>query len=181
MLATVDAGGQDEYRAVCAGVVRPAARTAQVSGRFRFSFALVPVARNSILLVIVGLVFHRFLKHSYPHKAKAVMLGRPRAARNLAATGHWLARPRSTGCFCDACCSLCSRALSIAMAACVLLEPAGGISQHLRLNRGGVGHSTQQRPHGFAPAVSHSACSARNQRRQRSGGYISSPAVENLR
>ena len=40
---------------------------------FSFRFALVPVALNSILLVIVGLVFHRFSKHSYPHKAKAVM------------------------------------------------------------------------------------------------------------
>lgn len=38
-----------------------------------FSFALVPVALNSVLLVILGLVFHRFSKHSYPHKAKVVM------------------------------------------------------------------------------------------------------------
>ena len=38
-----------------------------------FGFALVPVALNSILLVILGLVFHRFSKHSYPHKAKVVM------------------------------------------------------------------------------------------------------------
>ena len=40
---------------------------------FSFGFALVPVALNSILLVILGLVFHRFTKHSYPHKAKVVM------------------------------------------------------------------------------------------------------------
>ncbi len=38
-----------------------------------FGFALAPVALNSILLVIVGLVFHRFTRHSYPHKAKVVM------------------------------------------------------------------------------------------------------------
>lgn len=38
-----------------------------------FGFALVPVALNSILLVILGLVFHRFSKHSYPHKPKLVV------------------------------------------------------------------------------------------------------------
>ena len=38
-----------------------------------FSFALVPVALNSVLLVILGLIFHRFSKHSYPHRAKVVM------------------------------------------------------------------------------------------------------------
>lgn len=38
-----------------------------------FSFALVPVALNSILLVIIGLIFHRFTRHSYPHKPKVVM------------------------------------------------------------------------------------------------------------
>ncbi len=31
----VDAGGQDEYRGVCAGVVLPTARTAHVSGQGR--------------------------------------------------------------------------------------------------------------------------------------------------
>ena len=35
-----------------------------------FGFALVPVALNSILLVILGLIFHRFSRHSYPHKAE---------------------------------------------------------------------------------------------------------------
>lgn len=38
-----------------------------------FSFALVPVALNSVLLVLLGLAFHRFSSHSYPHRAKAVM------------------------------------------------------------------------------------------------------------
>lgn len=38
-----------------------------------FGFALMPVALNSVLLVILGLVFHRFSQHSYPHKPKAVM------------------------------------------------------------------------------------------------------------
>jgi CBS domain-containing membrane protein len=38
-----------------------------------FGFALVPVALNSILLVILGLIFHRFSSHTYPHKPKAVM------------------------------------------------------------------------------------------------------------
>ena len=40
---------------------------------FSFGFAFVPVALNSILLVILGLVFHRFSRHSYPHKPKLVM------------------------------------------------------------------------------------------------------------
>ncbi|PZF75711.1 hypothetical protein DK847_17080 [Aestuariivirga litoralis] len=40
---------------------------------YSFGFAFVPVALNSILLVILGLVFHRFSKHSYPHRAKVVM------------------------------------------------------------------------------------------------------------
>lgn len=38
-----------------------------------FSFAIVPVALNSILLVVLGLIFHRFTRHSYPHKAQAAM------------------------------------------------------------------------------------------------------------
>jgi CBS domain-containing membrane protein len=37
-----------------------------------FGFAFVPVALNSILLVILGLIFHRFSGLSYPHRAKAV-------------------------------------------------------------------------------------------------------------
>ena len=40
---------------------------------FSFGFAFLPVALNSILLVILGLVFHRFSRHSYPHKPKLVM------------------------------------------------------------------------------------------------------------
>ena len=38
-----------------------------------FGFAFIPVALNSILLVILGLIFHRFSKHSYPHKPRVVM------------------------------------------------------------------------------------------------------------
>jgi CBS domain-containing membrane protein len=37
-----------------------------------FGFAFVPVALNSILLVILGLIFHRFSGLSYPHRAKVV-------------------------------------------------------------------------------------------------------------
>lgn len=37
-----------------------------------FSFALVPVALNSLIIVAVGLLFHQFTKHSYPHRAKPV-------------------------------------------------------------------------------------------------------------
>ncbi|MDQ0392811.1 HPP family protein [Labrys monachus] len=37
-----------------------------------FSFALVPVALNSIVLVLLGLAFHKVLsRHSYPHVAKS--------------------------------------------------------------------------------------------------------------
>jgi len=39
---------------------------------FNFGFAFVPVALNSILLVILGVIFHRLSKHSYPHKPKVV-------------------------------------------------------------------------------------------------------------
>jgi CBS domain-containing membrane protein len=34
-----------------------------------YSFAFVPVGLNSLLLVTVGLIFHRFSGHSYPHRA----------------------------------------------------------------------------------------------------------------
>ncbi|WP_373490108.1 HPP family protein [Parasphingorhabdus sp.] len=34
-----------------------------------FLFPLLPVGLNSLLLVIVGLIFHRFSGHSYPHRA----------------------------------------------------------------------------------------------------------------
>ncbi|MEI8177584.1 HPP family protein [Aestuariivirga sp.] len=40
---------------------------------YSFGFALVPVALNSVLLVITGLLFHRFSRHSYPHRPKPVM------------------------------------------------------------------------------------------------------------
>ena len=40
---------------------------------FHFSFALVPVGLNSVLLVLLGLVFHRFSGHSYPHRPKRVL------------------------------------------------------------------------------------------------------------
>lgn len=33
-----------------------------------YSFALVPVALNSVSLVVVGLLFHRLSRHSYPHR-----------------------------------------------------------------------------------------------------------------
>lgn len=38
-----------------------------------FSFALMPVALNSVLLVVLGYLFHRVSKHSYPHKPKLVV------------------------------------------------------------------------------------------------------------
>jgi CBS domain-containing membrane protein len=42
-----------------------------------YAFAFVPVGLNAVLLVAVGLIFHRFSGHSYPHKA-APVAGRPR-------------------------------------------------------------------------------------------------------
>lgn len=36
-----------------------------------FGFALLPVALNSVSLVAAGLLFHRFSRHSYPHRAMA--------------------------------------------------------------------------------------------------------------
>jgi len=35
-----------------------------------FMFALVPVALNSCVLVLLGWVFHKISRHSYPHRAK---------------------------------------------------------------------------------------------------------------
>ena len=35
-----------------------------------WSFAVVPVAANSLTLVACGLVFHRLTRHSYPHRAR---------------------------------------------------------------------------------------------------------------
>lgn len=40
---------------------------------FSFGFALVPVGLNSVLLVLVGVLFHRFSRHSYPHRPTPVM------------------------------------------------------------------------------------------------------------
>lgn len=37
-----------------------------------FEFALLPVGINSISLVLVGMLFHRFTSHSYPHRAVRV-------------------------------------------------------------------------------------------------------------
>ena len=42
-----------------------------------YAFALVPVGLNAVLLVIVGLIFHRYSGHSYPHRALPPV-GRPR-------------------------------------------------------------------------------------------------------
>src|SRR5262249_55720576 len=38
-----------------------------------FGFALVPVAMESALLVLLGVAFHRFSGHSYPHRAAAAV------------------------------------------------------------------------------------------------------------
>ena len=37
-----------------------------------FGFALVPVGVNALLLVLLGILFHRFSGHSYPHRAVPV-------------------------------------------------------------------------------------------------------------
>lgn len=39
-----------------------------------FGFALVPVGLNSLLLTGAGLLFHRFSGHSWPHRAKPVLI-----------------------------------------------------------------------------------------------------------
>lgn len=39
-----------------------------------FAFALVPVGLNSLLLTAAGIMFHRFSGHSWPHRAKKVMV-----------------------------------------------------------------------------------------------------------
>ena len=57
-------GGAASLLAVLGG---PAAASAHVS------FAFVPVAVNSVVLVLLGILFHRFSKHSYPHTAKPVL------------------------------------------------------------------------------------------------------------
>ncbi|GGD38111.1 HPP family protein [Aureimonas glaciei] len=36
-----------------------------------YAFAFVPIAVNSVVLVLLGLFFHRFSSHSYPHVPKA--------------------------------------------------------------------------------------------------------------
>jgi CBS domain-containing membrane protein len=38
-----------------------------------FSFALVPVGLNSLVIVVVGWAFHKFSRHSYPHRPKLVV------------------------------------------------------------------------------------------------------------
>ena len=40
---------------------------------FSFGFAFVPVALNSVLLVILGILYHRITRRSYPHRPKPVM------------------------------------------------------------------------------------------------------------
>ena len=40
---------------------------------WHFSFALLPVGLNSAILVGLGLIFHRFAGHSYPHRPKTVL------------------------------------------------------------------------------------------------------------
>ncbi len=37
-----------------------------------YSFAFAVVAINAIALVLVGLLFHRFTQHSYPHRAQTM-------------------------------------------------------------------------------------------------------------
>lgn len=50
-----------------------AALTAVIGGKsvaaLGFLFPLIPVGVNSLMLVLVGLTFHRFSGHSYPHRA----------------------------------------------------------------------------------------------------------------
>jgi CBS domain-containing membrane protein len=36
-----------------------------------YSFAFIPVAINAVALVLIGLLFHRFTQHSYPHRPQA--------------------------------------------------------------------------------------------------------------
>ncbi|MEG3163014.1 HPP family protein [Sphingomonas sp. PB2P19] len=53
-----------------------AALTAVIAGESvhaaGYAFAFAPVALNSILLVALGIAFHRLTGHSYPHRAPAV-------------------------------------------------------------------------------------------------------------
>ena len=37
-----------------------------------WGFLIAPIGVNALLLVLVGLIFHRFSGHSYPHRAQAV-------------------------------------------------------------------------------------------------------------
>ncbi len=41
-----------------------------LAGSPQFAFALAPVALNSAVLVALAILYHRFSKHSYPHKPK---------------------------------------------------------------------------------------------------------------
>ncbi len=38
-----------------------------------FAFVLVPIALNAIILMACGILFHRFLGHSYPHKVSVAV------------------------------------------------------------------------------------------------------------
>lgn len=46
-----------------------------------YMFALVPIALNSVLLVVIGVLFHRISGHSYPHRPV------PTAGHSLPASG----------------------------------------------------------------------------------------------
>jgi CBS domain-containing membrane protein len=48
-----------------------------------FSFALVPVCLNSILLVLVGVAFHRFSAQAYPHAPASGPVDAPKAAKPI--------------------------------------------------------------------------------------------------
>jgi CBS domain-containing membrane protein len=58
-----------------------AALTAVIGGKavagLGFAFPFVPVGVNSLVLVLVGLAFHRFSGHSYPHRPVPVAGHRP--------------------------------------------------------------------------------------------------------
>ena len=42
------------------------------SSAWSVGFTLMPVALNSVLLVVLGVLFHRFSGHAYPHPSKSV-------------------------------------------------------------------------------------------------------------
>ncbi len=55
------------------GAVALSAVLGSTAAPLGYGFALVPVGLNSILLVGLGLLFHRFSGHSYPHRPRLVM------------------------------------------------------------------------------------------------------------